>query len=210
MMDQNNENREEKFMFIYKNKIWTNDDKIPLSGSGSSLENTKNISEVLDEFIYEHNIKTVMDLGCGDLTWISRTNFFNDENIEYNGIDIVDFLIDENKAKFPNKHFAVRDIVNFTDMEFKQLVILRDILFHLKINDVVTIFNNLRNKFQFIAVTCCHNLTNNDNFDQWMYAPRNLYIEPFNINQICHRVIPEPDFNRNFSIYSHNDFFSTI
>ena len=55
------------FENIYNNKLWNNGRKdIPLSGPGSSLENTKQCSSVLNKFIYDNNCKSVLDLGCGD------------------------------------------------------------------------------------------------------------------------------------------------
>jgi len=79
MFSESTENIDNKLIFenIYKNQIWNNNNpNIPLSGLGSSLENTKEYSIQLTKFIYTKKCKSVLDLGCGDLTWMSKTIFF--------------------------------------------------------------------------------------------------------------------------------------
>jgi hypothetical protein len=53
------------FETIYKNQVWNDSDiNIPLFGPSSSLENTKECSKMLNDFIYNNNCKSVLDLGC--------------------------------------------------------------------------------------------------------------------------------------------------
>ena len=47
------------------------------------------------------NLYTILNLDCSDLTWISKTNYFNDLKIKYTGIDVVEFLIDDHIKKYP-------------------------------------------------------------------------------------------------------------
>ena len=123
----------EIFEDIYKNKIWNNNDStIPLSGPGSALENTIECSNALTHFIYSTNCKSVLDLGCGDLTWISKTSFFQDLNIEYTGIDVVESLIKSHSLKYPHRTFLCYDITTNNAIKYASLVILRDVIFHLK------------------------------------------------------------------------------
>ena len=86
------------FNRIYKEKKWSNG-KTPLSGSGSTLRNTNRVRNLLDDFIKTNNVKSITDLGCGDLTWIKSTAFFNDHTIEYTGVDVVDTLIEVHSAR---------------------------------------------------------------------------------------------------------------
>jgi len=202
-------NRKNIFNNIYKNCIWNNgDSSIPLSGPGSSIENTIEVASLLNSFIYENNIKTILDLGCGDLTWISKTQFFNDNTIKYTGIDIVENLINEHSLKYPNKKFYCKDIVNYNNIEYNSLIIIRDVIFHLKNEDVLQIFNNIKGKCDFIAITSCKNDVNYDNHNQniWHFSEKNIHIEPFNIKEKYLKNAFEKKFNRNFYIYSHDSF----
>ena len=89
----------EIFNNIYEKKIWCPHSNIPLSGTGSTLRNTKKIRTLLDTFIKKNRIASVLDLGCGDLNWISTTEFFNNPDIKYTGVDVADCVIDANIAR---------------------------------------------------------------------------------------------------------------
>ena len=103
---------EKSFEYIYNNGIWNNKNKdIPLSGPGSSIENTINVILFLDSFIYNNNIKNILDLGCGDLTWTINTKYFNDNNIVYTGVDIVGSLIEKHSLNYPSKKFMKKNII---------------------------------------------------------------------------------------------------
>ena len=65
-----NLSNEEVFQSIYENGVWGigKDDAefIGSSGSGSDPANALPYLEYLQHFFKEHNIKSVVDLGCGD------------------------------------------------------------------------------------------------------------------------------------------------
>ena len=197
------------FENIYKNQIWNNcDPTIPLSGPGSSIENTNEYSKVLTTFIYDNECKIILDLGCGDLTWIHKTQFFNDNNIKYIGVDIVESLITSHLTKFPEKQFLCKDISKYNYFDNVDIIIIRDVIFHLKNDDILSIFDNIKNKFKFLIITSCNNNENTDNFNKWYFSEKNILIEPFNKLQNFIIKIEESIFNRNAFIYSHDCFYN--
>lgn len=197
------------FENIYEKQLWNNcDPNIPLSGPGSSFENTKDYSNMLTKFIYDNECKSVLDLGCGDLNWIPKTKFFNDNGIKYTGVDVVDRLIDSHLINFPEKHFLCKDITMYNYFDKVDIIIIRDVIFHLKNNDILSIFNNIKNKFKFIIITSCNNTVNTDKFNQYHFADKNILIEPFNKLQNFLIKIEEPVFNRTAFIYSHDSFYN--
>ena len=199
---------EKVFSKIYKNGIWNNNNtNIPLSGPGSSLENTKVVTTLLEEFIYKYNCTSILDLGCGDLTWMSKTKFFLDNDIQYSAIDVVSNLIEVHKANYPNKTFLCKDITKFSEFNKVSMIILRDVIFHLEISEVLSIFNNIKNKFDFICITSCRNTENNDKFNQWKFSERNIHLLPFNIPYTYKETVFEKKFNRNIHIYDHSNFY---
>ena len=195
------------FNRIYKEKKWSNG-KTPLSGSGSTLRNTNRVRNLLDDFIKTNNVKSITDLGCGDLTWIKSTAFFNDPTIEYTGVDVVDTLIDGHSAEGGGRKFVRIDLVDYTDMPYTNLVILRDVIFHLSNADIQTIFNNIKGRFDYILITNCRNTENTDTFNKYQYSMRNIHIEPFNINNRFIHSIQENVFKRDVYIYRHDDFYN--
>ena len=197
------------FENIYKNQIWNNGNtNVPLSGPGSSLENTKDYSNLLTKFIYDNECKSVLDLGCGDLTWMPNTQFFNDDGIKYTGIDIVESLITSHLTKFPKKQFLCKDITTYNNFDKVDIIIIRDVIFHLKNDDILSIFDNIKNKFNFLIITSCKNNVNIDNFNQWHFSEKNIHIGPFNKSQNVLMKLSEPVFNRNVLIYSQNSFYN--
>lgn len=204
-------NNKQIFENIYTNSIWNNkDSNVPLSGPGSSLDNTKACTEFLDEFIINNNCESVLDLGCGDLTWIPHTQFFNNINIKYTGIDIVENLIIHHSTKYSQKQFYCKDITKineFDNIEKSSIIIIRDVIFHLTNDEINNIFNNIKNKFDYIAITSCKNNINTNNFDRWMFSEKNIHIEPFNKLHNYEKSIFEQKFNRNFYIYKHINFY---
>ena len=207
---ENSSKNKQIFETIYAKNIWNNNDPtIPLSGPGSSLENTKDVSVLLNSFIYNNNCNKILDLGCGDLTWVSKTPFFNDSNIKYTGIDIVESQINSHIAKYPKHKFLCKDLVTFNDIEPASLIIIRDVSFHLTNADILSIFRNIRNKFDFIAITSCKNEENTDNFNQWHFAEKNIHKAPFNRAHNSLHQLQEPTFNRIFYIFNHEQFYSS-
>jgi hypothetical protein len=197
------------FQDIYKTQLWNNaDPNIPLSGPGSSLENAKNCSDMINEFIYNNDCKSVIDLGCGDLTWMSKTNFFNDNNIKYTGIDVVDNLIISHSKIYPKKKFINEDIITYKDFENVDIMIIRDVIFHLKNSEILSIFDNIKNKFKFLLITSCLNENNTDNFDKWYFSKKNIHKEPFNKSHNFLNKVFEKSFNRNVYIYAHDYFYN--
>lgn len=201
-------NYKETFTKIYEEGVWNSKNpNIPLSGPGSALGNAKVFSETLDNFIVDNNITSVLDLGCGDLNWIQHAKFFNDKNIEYVGVDIVEFLINNHKSKFPHKKFINDDLIKFRPSECVDIVILRDVIFHLKLNDIKTIFENIKFKFKYLCITT-HDLAagNTNNLDKYHFVKRDLFKEPFNLGIPLLKVF-EKQFDRYVCFFEHNQFY---
>ncbi len=197
------------FSNIYKNGIWNNNNQnIPLSGPGSTLNNTIEVSSLLEEFIYRNKCTSILDLGCGDLTWMSKTKFFLDNNIQYIGIDVVPDLINSHKMNYPDNTFLCKDITEFSEFSKVSMIILRDVIFHLENYKILNILNNIKNKFDFICITSCKNTINNDNFNKWRFSEKNIHIKPFNIPYTYKCKVFEKEFDRNLYIYEHYNFYS--
>lgn len=124
------------FTDIYEEKIWGENlaDKSfnGNSGPGSSLISMKNFLEYLQEFIEEHHITSIVDLGCGD--WRSG-DFFKQFDIKYTGYDAYQKMIDSHNIHFKNENFNFihLDFVNEIDkIVSADLVILKDVIQHHK------------------------------------------------------------------------------
>lgn len=194
-----------KFIFenIYKQGLWNdNREDIPLSGPGSSLENTKSFVNFLDNFIKEKNITTCCDLGCGDLTWLKFTKAFT---IDYTGIDIVESLIQQHKTLYPDKKFYNKNIVT-DDIPKSDLILIRDVIFHMDLSEINLLFENIKDKFKYLIVTSCNNTVNqNDLSNRYNYCEVNVEIEPL-FKLFGEKILDEPKFNRKILLFDNDKF----
>ncbi len=166
------------FSTIYSLNLWNNNEiSIPRSGPGSSLDNAADTIFFINNIVNKYDIKSVVDLGCGDLTWMNRTLAFKKD---YIGIDISEEIIELNQKNYTDKTFMVKSII-IDDIPKADLFIIRDVIFHLLNKEILQLFDNIKNKYKYLLITNNHNVTiNSDKFDIYHFSKRNLFIEPFN------------------------------
>lgn len=142
---------EEAFTQIYNTGEWGRDRfGEGTSGSGSLPETTEPYRFFVQQFIDQHQIQSVVDMGCGD--W-SFSQLMNWENINYMGFDVVKSVIEKNQAKFtqPNIHFYHGDVLT-TDLPPADLLICKDVLHHLCNEDISSFILQLPN-FKYCLIT---------------------------------------------------------
>ncbi|MCC7526592.1 MAG: hypothetical protein IT250_17340 [Chitinophagaceae bacterium] len=116
-----------RFSTIYEKNFWSSDES--LSGPGSDLGNTITIRKELPGILKKYEVKTFLDLPCGDFHWMKILDL---NGINYIGGDIVNKLIDSNKLKYgklPNVKFEVLDLINDSLPE-ADMVMVRDCFIH--------------------------------------------------------------------------------
>jgi hypothetical protein len=116
---------------------------------------------------------------------------------KYTGVDIVQFLIDSHSVKYPQHSFLCLDVVA-QDIPSADVICIRDVLFHLSIEDIQILLKKLKCKYLF--VTSCRNDKNDDIFNSYHYHTINLTISPFNMKNYIGSIY-EPEFNRDVFIY---------
>ena len=149
----------EVFTEIYAENIWNNrephaDKEFPFySGPGSGETAAHPYADCVNAFISKHAIQTVVDLGCGDFRVGGR---IARPPIDYIGVDIVDPLIQANRARFGNDHIQFRCLDIITDELPKgDLCLVREVLQHLSNSQIATILSKLK-AFKWVIVTECH------------------------------------------------------
>ena len=180
--------KNKKFTYIYNSKYWKGMNDGSLSGAGSNENTTHRIKHELQKFFVENDIKSVLDIPCGDWKWMSTMNF---ENIDYVGCDVVTEMINHNKKLYEknNIKFVVQNLLK-DDLPRADMIIVRDLLVHLDNSDIRQCLNNIKKaNFKYIAITNYPLLKSQlrDKFlgDKW--RPINLNINPFNL--------PKSDYN---------------
>jgi len=164
---------------IYDNNLWTSGES--KSGAGSELKSTEVIRKELPEVIKKFNIKTFLDIPCGDFNWMSHVGF---DGVEYMGADIVENMIEENKKKFENVNFKLLDITK-DELPKVDLVFARDILGHFDLYNIQKALTNIiQSGSKYLLTTSFTKWNYNSNIENGGWRPINLMIEPFNLKPI--------------------------
>jgi SAM-dependent methyltransferase len=131
-------------------------------------------AKLIKEYIRQHNIKSVVDIGCGDFR-IARQ--FISDDIDYTGIDVVPTLIENNQRLYGRSNVRFLNIdATREDIPGADLCTIRQVLQHLSNNHIQSILSKCR-KFPHLIVSE-HILTGegvNPNLD--MQADWNTRIE---------------------------------
>jgi len=141
------------FNRIYAEGIWGRDDRgTGTSGSGSTLEITREYRAYVEDFMKKHAVKSVVDAGCGDWSF-SRVMDWGDAS--YLGVDVASDIVYADRKKYERDkvRFQVGDITE--ELPAADLLISKDVLQHLS-NGLVRKFieNNLRKgKYKWVILT---------------------------------------------------------
>jgi SAM-dependent methyltransferase len=127
------------FTEYFYNNSWNGKESV--SGPGSDYEQTKYLIPELQTLLKELNIKSILDVPCGDFNWMRRVNL---DGIKYIGGDIVDKMININNKKYGTKNisFKLIDIVK-DQLPEVDLVMVRDCFVHLPNKDILKSINNI-------------------------------------------------------------------
>jgi hypothetical protein len=149
------------FTHIYENKVW-GDNKVNeyngSSGPGSSIEfNKDTYIPFLKKFIINNNIKTVIDLGCGD--FLCGKLIYDDLDVLYTGYDtykkIVDYNITYNSST--KYSFIHLDFCNNKENIIEgDLFILKDVIQHWSNNSVYNFLDYLLEFKNFKYILICN------------------------------------------------------
>lgn len=142
---------ENEFTEIYKRGEWVKNNRGKgRSGSGSSLEATAQYRALLQDLLRDFNIRSVVDVGCGDWEFSRAVNW---ESVNYIGYDVVKSVIEKNRALFGKPHisFVHGDGVR-ADLPGADLLICKEVLQHLPNEDIKLLINQFH-KFKYCLIT---------------------------------------------------------
>lgn len=117
------------FSRIYHENLWGGEKGEFYSGPGSDDQVGEAYAAAISSYIKQHNIKSVVDIGCGDFRIASK---FIGPDMQYTGIDVVPDLIAANQAKYGTGQvkFACIDATKEA-LPDAELCLIRQVLQHL-------------------------------------------------------------------------------
>jgi hypothetical protein len=168
------------FAEIWKANLWGAETS--RSGVGSEQEETATLRAELPGLLETFQVKTLLDLPCGDFRWMSQTNCHVDR---YIGADIVDEIVTRNAGLFATldgrTNFQKLDLLSDT-LPAADAILCRDCFVHLSFANIGRAFANLRasNLCWLIATTFTDLQENHDAMDgDW--RPLNMEAPPFGL-----------------------------
>ena len=129
------------FTGIYEHNAWSSAGGG--SGAGSTLDYTRHVRNLLFSFITRRGVKTMVDAPCGSFHWmpmlLERLEHANETIDDYTGLDVVHSIIEASNITYVNRsswHFRVADLTKDDLPTGKDLILSRDALQHLSLEQV--------------------------------------------------------------------------
>lgn len=183
-----NKSPKEFFKEIYENQIWNfKNPDIPLSGHGSSIGATKEIQGYLRELISSLKLGSLLDLGCGDLTWIPKAI---SSSFDYVGVDVYDRIIQSHHVNHPYWQFKIIDAIK-ESLPSADLILIKDVIIHLTNNQIKKLLSNVADSdFKYLLISMTIEKRIKDIIDPpWFYSEVNLRDAPFHFSHFSEQII---------------------
>lgn len=172
----------EVFQYIYVKKIWQGS-KRTRSGGGSTLENTRGIRKQLPRLLAQYNIRTLLDVPCGDFYWMKEVPL---KDVNYIGGDIVKELIEVNRRTYDLSGVSF-DHINLIEDKLPDadLLICRDCFVHLSLENISRCLENVRSsKLKYMLVTSFVDTSENEDILTGEWRRVNMEVAPFHLQSI--------------------------
>jgi 2-polyprenyl-3-methyl-5-hydroxy-6-metoxy-1,4-benzoquinol methylase len=190
------EDRAAVFSYIYERGVWLNGRaEGARSGIGSEVSATEEIRQGLTRVIAELEIHSLLDVGCGDFTWMQHVDL---GDVDYLGVDVVPSVIAHNQQVHggPRHRFATLDAVNAVDGQLPKAdaVLCREVLIHLSFSDARRLLQNVQHSgAKYLIATHDTETMFNADIKTGDYRLLNLEKRPFSLPSPI-RWIPDTAF----------------
>ena len=169
-----------RFTRYFKNNTFGSRESV--SGGGSTLEQTRVLSEVLPRIFREFGVKKIIDAPCGDFNWMRYVDLSMLDS--YLGLDIVKDIVLTNNEKYGNHiiKFEAKDISN-DSLSQCDLILCRDCLVHLTYKDALKVIKNFKNSgSKYLLTTSFVGRPDNHDLGKHVWRTLNLSLAPFNFS----------------------------
>lgn len=164
---------------IYRENLWTSPES--RSGTGSTLEATSELRRHFRKLLLDFNIKTLLDLPCGDFNWMQHIDL---TGFNYIGADIVDVIVERNRVyETENIRFMKLDLAHDT-LPKVDLILVRDCFVHLSDQLIFRAIENVkRSQIKYILTTTFIDHETNSDIPTGLWRQLNLQKPPFQFSE---------------------------
>lgn len=179
---------QERFERIYHTNLWS--DPETRSGVGSSLDSTRVLREKLPLALRKLETRVLLDIPCGDFTWMERVDL---DGIEYIGGDIVRSIVESNQQEksAEGRSFVELDLTRDV-LPDADVLLCRDCLVHLSYANISRVFENVRrSKIRYILMTSFPGRGDNKNVEDGDWRPLDFESTPFSLPKPILTIVEE-------------------
>lgn len=164
---------EQVFQVIHDTNLWGAPESV--SGLGSEVSATDRLRAALPELLRGLKIDVLLDIPCGDFTWLSKTDL---PVSRYIGADIVEAIVERNRNLY-GREFHRLDLCS-SDLPVADLVLCRDCLVHLSFGLIDRAVRNLkRSGSAWLLATTFLECEANDDIATGDWRMLNFELPPF-------------------------------
>jgi hypothetical protein len=170
---------EQIFTSIYENKVWGDNNMKEYNGSsgqGSNVDyNIDTYVPFLQKFLTDNNIKTIVDLGCGDFK--CGNLIYDSLDVKYIGYDAYKKLIEFNSNQNTNEKYTFIHLDFCNDKEKilnGDVCILKDVIQHWTLSNIYSFLDYIveNKKFKYILIcNCCNQERDNTDIPTGLWRP---------------------------------------
>jgi len=128
---------EQVFQRIHDTNLWGASESV--SGVGSEMSATAQLRAQLPPLLREIGAEVLLDIPCGDFTWLSQTAL---PVSRYIGADIVETIVERNRQRY-GREFLHLDLCS-SELPAADVVLCRDCLVHLSYAQIADAVKNLK------------------------------------------------------------------
>ena len=170
------------FSLYFRRNKWG--DPESRSGKGSNLHSTSELRPQLEALIRELDVKTFLDVPCGDYFWMQHVKM---DDVDYTGGDIVPEMIALNQSRYGNENAQFK-VINLIEgpIPAADLIFVRDCLVHLSNDHVAAALENIRaSGGKYLLTTVFVDVAENEDISTGQWRALDIRKPPFNL--------PKPD-----------------
>lgn len=158
-------------------------DKESISGRGSTVHMTSRVRPCLAAWFKRFNVKTLVDVPCGDANW--QRLIPGIQNISYKGYDISETAVKkarENNNKQTNMAFGVMDLSSSAPPEKPDLFLMRDVIQHVSLTQGKNMLMNAKKcGARYLAVSTFRRRGKNKDIQPGGFYKNDVHAAPFNL-----------------------------
>jgi SAM-dependent methyltransferase len=177
---EGDESVEARFERIYAEGAWVTEEGVPSSGDGSTLSAAANVRRFLPFLLEALAAKTVVDIGCGDLTWMA--DLLATASFAYVGCDAAESVLLANKQRTNPSHATFLCMDACVDpLPHADVYLCREVLFHLSFREAFRLLENVATSADdgFLLVTTDPSMMFNADVETGDFRHLNLRRRPF-------------------------------